>query len=108
MWGVEFVKGLAAAEGDKVLAEYRGQVEQKAATRREELSGSTASGYFGGFARRITEVWGIFFFVLFVLMLGAVVVAVKRKQNPITLASAAALAYLLPGSAMVQIGRAHV
>ena len=26
--GVEFVKGLAAAEGDKVLAEYRGQVEQ--------------------------------------------------------------------------------
>lgn len=99
--GVEFVKGLAAAEGDKVLAEYRGQVEQKAATRREELSGSTASGYFGGFARRITEVWGIFFFVLFVLMLGAVVVAVKRKQNPITLASAAALAYLLPGSAMV-------
>ncbi|WP_249362206.1 type IV secretory system conjugative DNA transfer family protein [Pseudomonas aeruginosa] len=99
--GVEFVKGLAAAEGDKVLAEYRGQVEQKAATRREELSGSTASGYFGGFARRITEVWGIFFFVLFVLMLGAVVVAVKRKQNPITLAGAAALAYLLPGSAMV-------
>lgn len=99
--GVEFVKGLAAAEGDKVLAEYRGQVEQKAATRREQLSGNTASGYFGGFARRITEVWGIFFFVLFVLMLGAVVVAVKRKQNPITLAGAAALAYLLPGSAMV-------
>ena len=99
--GVEFVKGLAAAEGDKVLAEYRGQVEQKAATRREQLSGSTASGYFGGFARRIIEVWGIFFFVLFVLMLGAVVVAVKCKQNPITLAGAAALAYLLPGSAMV-------
>ncbi|WP_271005792.1 hypothetical protein, partial [Listeria seeligeri] len=95
------MKGLAAAEGDKVLAEYRGQVEQKAATRREELSGNTASGYFGGFARRITEVWGIFFFVLFVLMLGAVVVAVKRKQNPVTLAGAAALAYLLPGSAMV-------
>ena len=99
--GVEFVKGLAAAEGDKVLAEYRGQVEQKAATRREQLSGNTASGYFGGFARRITEVWGIFFFVLFVLMLVAVVVAVKRKQNPITLAGAASLAYLLPGSAMV-------
>jgi len=37
--GVEFVKGLAAAEGDKVLAEYRGQAEQKAATRREQLSG---------------------------------------------------------------------
>ena len=100
--GVEFVKGLAAAEGDKVLAEYRGQVEQKAATRLEELSGNTASGYFGGFGRRITEVWGIFFFVLFVLMLGAVVVAVKRKQNPITLAAAAALAYLLPGSAMAR------
>ncbi|RCX07126.1 type IV secretory system conjugative DNA transfer family protein, partial [Extensimonas vulgaris] len=99
--GVEFVKGLAAAEGDKVLAEYRGQVEQRAETRREQLSGNTASGYFGGFARRITEVWGIFFFVLFVLMLGAVVVAVKRKQNPITLAGAASLAYLLPGSAMV-------
>lgn len=83
--GVEFVKGLAAAEGDKVLAEYRGQVEQKAATRREQLSGNTASGYFGGFARRITEVWGIFFFVLFVLMPGAphTVINMPAARHPV-------------------------
>jgi type IV secretory pathway TraG/TraD family ATPase VirD4 len=99
--GIEFVKGLAEEESNKILAEYRSQLEQKVATRREQLSGNTVSGYFGGFTRRITEVWGAFFFVLFVLMLGSGIVAAKRKQNPVTMAAAAALAYLLPGLAMM-------
>ncbi len=62
--GIEFGKGVGTAEADKVLAEYRGQMEQRTAERMEQLGGSTMGGYFGGFGTRIKAAFGGWLFYL--------------------------------------------
>lgn len=98
--GIELARGLASVETDKIVSEHRAQMEHKAAERRDKRSGDTLGGYFGGFGQRISAVWIPFFTVLFGLMLAAFVLAGKFRQNPVTWASVAAIAYLLPGLAM--------
>lgn len=99
--GIELAQGLAVVESNKIEGEYQGQRQRKAAERMDKLSGATLEGYFGGFGQRLSEVWAPFFTVLLLLVLGACFLAVKLRKNPLTLAGAAALAYLLPGLAMV-------
>lgn len=99
--GVEFGKGLATAKSDKVLADYRAQVDQRGAERMEQLKGSTVSGYFGGFGERIKGVLtGWLFMLVTVCFIGAWI-AHKRRQNPVTVGAALGLAYLVPSVGMI-------
>ncbi|MBO1859313.1 type IV secretory system conjugative DNA transfer family protein [Burkholderia cenocepacia] len=99
--GVEFVRGLAAVETDKVLAEYRADTDARIAERNEQLQGTTLSGYFGGFGRRISEVSAGWLFMLVTVCFGGAWLAHRRKQNPVTVGVAVGLAYLVPSVGMV-------
>ncbi len=92
--GIEFGKGVGTAEADKVLAEYRGQVEQRTAERMEQLGGSTMGGYFGGFGTRIKAAFGGWLFYLVTVCFIGAWMAHKRRQNPVTVGTAVGLAFL--------------
>lgn len=98
--GVEFGKGIGAAEADKLLAKYRTQVEQRGADRMERLKGSTVGGYVGGFGERILTVWKPWLTMLLVVTFGGSWWAIKRRLNPVTAGAAAGLAYMVPGTVM--------
>jgi len=99
--GVEFGKGVGAAEADKVLADYRAQVQQRGAERMEQLGGSTVGGYFGGFGTRIEAAFsGWLFYLVTVCFIGAWL-AHKRRQNPVTVGTAVGLAFLVPSVGML-------
>ena len=99
--GIEFGKGVGTAEADKVLAEYRGQVEQRTAERMEQLGGSTMGGYFGGFGTRIKAAFGGWLFYLVTVCFIGAWMAHKRRQNPVTVGTAVGLAFLVPSVGML-------
>ncbi|MFP6975068.1 type IV secretory system conjugative DNA transfer family protein, partial [Xanthomonas hortorum pv. gardneri] len=99
--GVEFGKGLATAQSEKVLADYRAQVDQRGAERMEQLKGSTVSGYFGGFGQRIKGVLSGWLFMLVTVCFIGAWIAHKRRQNPVTVGAALGLAYLVPSVGMM-------
>lgn len=97
--GVEFGKGIGTAEADKVLAEYRGQQDQRRQEYQEREKGSTVSGYFGGFGQRIKAVSGAWLFYLVAACFIGAWLAHKRRQNPVTVGTAVGLAFLIPSFA---------
>lgn len=99
--GIEFGKGVGTTEADKVLAEYRGQVEQRTAERMEQLGGSTMGGYFGGFGTRIKAAFGGWLFYLVTVCFIGAWMAHKRRQNPVTVGTAVGLAFLVPSVGML-------
>ncbi|WP_233345775.1 type IV secretory system conjugative DNA transfer family protein [Burkholderia cepacia] len=99
--GIEFGKGVGTAEADKVLAEYRGQMEQRTAERMEQLGGSTMGGYFGGFGTRIKAAFGGWLFYLVTVCFIGAWMAHKRRQNPVTVGTAVGLAFLVPSVGML-------
>ncbi|NMY43759.1 type IV secretory system conjugative DNA transfer family protein [Pseudomonas sp. WS 5013] len=99
--GVEFGKGVGTAEADKVLADYRAQVQQRGAERKEQLGGSTVGGYFGGFGERIKAAAGGWLFYLVTVCFFGAWMAHKRRQNPVTVGTAVGLAFLVPSVGMV-------
>ncbi|MDN7513477.1 type IV secretory system conjugative DNA transfer family protein [Burkholderia multivorans] len=99
--GIEFGKGVGTAEADKVLAEYRGQMEQRTAERMEQLGGSTMGGYFGGFGTRIKAAFGGWLFYLVTVCFVGAWLAHKRRQNPVTVGTAVGLAFLVPSVGML-------
>ncbi|GAA4344068.1 hypothetical protein GCM10023144_47470 [Pigmentiphaga soli] len=99
--GVEFVRGLAAVETDKVLAEYRANTDARIAERNEQLQGTTLSGYFGGFGERIKAAFGGWLFYLVTVCFVGAWLAHKRRQNPVTVGTAVGLAFLVPSVGML-------
>ncbi|EOT6071651.1 type IV secretory system conjugative DNA transfer family protein [Escherichia coli] len=98
--GVEFGRGVAQAEGDKVAGEFRAQQDQRAAEYREKMGGSTVSGYFGGLGARFSAVAGSWLFYLVAVCFVGAWIAHRRKQNPVTVGAALGLAYLVPSVGM--------
>ncbi|ELP4839929.1 type IV secretory system conjugative DNA transfer family protein [Salmonella enterica] len=101
--GLEFVRGLGKQAGLAVLATRKAESDALAAQAREEMRGTSVKGYFGGFGRRISEVWGGFLFMLLVVTFGGAWIAKKRGQEPVIVATAAGIAYLLPGLGMMLV-----
>ena len=98
--GVEFGRGVAEAESDKVAGEFRAQQDQRAAERREKMGGTTVSGYFGGLGERIGAVAGGWLFYLVAVCFVGAWIAHRRGQNPVTVGAALGLAYLVPSVGM--------
>ena len=99
--GTEFGKGIGTAAADKVLGEYRGQMEQRNTAHMEQLGGSTIGGYFGGFGTRIKAALGAWLFYLFAVCFIGAWMAHKRRQNPVTVGTAVGLAFLVPSVGML-------
>lgn len=99
MRGIELATGLGQAAGDAVMADYRAQVQKRAADRMEQMTGSSVSGYFGGFWQRIKTVSGAWLFYLVVATFVGAWLAHKRKQNPVTAGITIGLAFLVPSIA---------
>jgi type IV secretory pathway TraG/TraD family ATPase VirD4 len=99
--GTEFVIGLGQSASEKVRAETSAMHQAAGESRRDHLEGRTASGYFfGGFTDRILSVWKPWLTMLLVVTFIGAWLGIKRRLNPVTAATAAGLAYLVPGTAM--------
>lgn len=97
---VELVNGLSKAAGNTVKAEAEAQIQTAIETRKDRQQGRTVGGYFGGLLERVLNVWKPWLLMLLVVTFGGAWLGMKRRLNPVTVATAAGLAYVLPGSVM--------
>lgn len=98
--GIEYIKGLASSEREAVLAAEQATQVAQGETNRELWKGTTTAGYFGGFGKRLRNMWVPFLTVLLLVTATASFVALRTRRNPLIAAIKAGLAYLLPGSVM--------
>lgn len=92
--GIELTKGIVQLEKNKVLAEYRSDIEQRGNERMAKLEGSTFDGYVGGFGERIGGIMTAWFFYLILICFFGAYIAYKRRQNPVLVALALGLSFL--------------
>ncbi|MFU2558419.1 type IV secretory system conjugative DNA transfer family protein [Pseudomonas aeruginosa] len=99
--GVAFVRGLAAEAAGQVETARRADLDARGAARREQLTGSTWSGYVDGFGRRLSEVWGIWLLTLCLVFLVGGYMGKKQGKPAGHAFAAAGIAYLVPGLVMM-------
>ncbi|EIX0138091.1 type IV secretory system conjugative DNA transfer family protein [Escherichia coli] len=99
--GVAFVRGLAAEAAGQVETARRADLDARGAERREQLTGSTWSGYVDGFGRRLSEVWGIWLLTLCLVCLVGGYMGKKQGKPAGHAFAAAGIAYLVPGLVMM-------
>lgn len=96
----DYATELSKSAGEKIKKETAEIYAQKKSELNEKLRGDSVSGYFGGFFKRLSLSWKPWLFFLVIVTFIASWIAIKRRKNPFPFATAAAAAYLLPGTIM--------
>ncbi|VWC46024.1 conjugal transfer coupling protein TraG [Burkholderia arboris] len=101
--GSDFIVGLARSAKETVAKQRLAELDQRAAQKRDQLYGGSASGYFGGFGTRIAGVYAPFFLFLFLAAIVGAMFARRARLDPFTSAVKAATAALLPAACMAVV-----